>query len=49
MLFTKRGDGILTLGIIKNYSGKKSSLNQPTKSQPLQKIKRLARELQQKK
>jgi len=49
MLFTKRGDGILALGFIKNCNAKKSSLNLPTKSRPLQEIKRIAKELQKKK
>jgi len=39
----------LALGFIKNYSGKRSCLNEPTKSKPLAEIKKLAKDLQKKK
>jgi hypothetical protein len=39
----------LALGFIKNYSDKRSCLNEPTKSKPLAEIKKLAKDLQKKK
>jgi hypothetical protein len=38
----------LALGINKSHSDKKSILNEPTKSKPLQEIKKLAKDLQKK-